>query len=58
MQVSGFSSFAKARASVFLAALATSCWAVSAAAQTAAAATSAPHAKFGTWGVDLSTRDL
>src|SRR6476620_12720670 len=40
----------------------TACWAIPAQAQTAApaAATTAtsPHAKLGTWGVDLTTRDL
>ena len=58
MRVSSFRSFGRARA-VLLAAAATTCWAVPAAAQTAApAAMAAPHAKLGTWGVDLSARDL
>jgi len=59
MRVSGFRSFGHARAALLLAATATGCWAVQAVAQTAApAAAAAPHAKLGTWGVDLSARDL
>ena len=59
MRVSGFRSFGHARAALLLAATATGCWAVQAVAQTAApAAATAPHAKLGTWGVDLSARDL
>ena len=59
MKVSGFSSFGKARAAALLAAAATTCLAASAMAQTPApAATTAAQAKFGTWGVDLSTRDM
>src|SRR4051794_37631122 len=54
MQVPGFKSFAK----VLLAALSTSCWAVPAAAQTAAPAQAARHAKLGAWGIDLAGRDL
>ena len=58
MRVSSFRSFGRARA-VLLAAAATTCWAVLAAAQTAApTAMAAPHAKLGTWGVDLGARDL
>ena len=58
MRVSSFRSFGRARA-VLLAAAATTCWAVPAAAQTAApTAMAAPHAKLGTWGVDLGARDL
>jgi len=59
MRVSGFRSFGHARAALLLAATATGCWAVQAVAQTAVpAAATAPHAKLGTWGVDLSARDL
>ena len=59
MRVSGFRSFGHARAALLLAATATGCWAVQAVAQTAApAAATAPHAKLGNWGVDLSARDL
>src|SRR4029079_19212639 len=59
MRVSGFRSFGHARAALLLAATATGCWSVQAIAQTAVpAAATAPHAKLGTWGVDLSARDL
>jgi putative endopeptidase len=61
MQVSGFRSFGRARAALLLAAAATTFWAGSAAAQpaaTAASAATAPHAKLGAWGIDLTGRDL
>jgi putative endopeptidase len=61
MKISGFRSFGRARASLLLTAAATACWTVPAVGQTAQAVTpaaSAPHAKLGTWGVDLSARDL
>ena len=59
MRVSGFRSFGHARAALLLAATATGCWSVQAIAQTAVpAAATTPHAKLGTWGVDLSARDL
>jgi putative endopeptidase len=58
MRVSSLTSFAAARAAVLLAAAATTSLAASAVAQTTAPAAPAPHAKLGTWGVDLSARDL
>src|SRR5882724_1951117 len=58
MQVSGFRSFPKARAAVLIAAASTACWVIPAAAQTAPAATAAPHAKLGAWGIDLAGRDM
>jgi putative endopeptidase len=59
MKISGFRSFGRARAALLAAAAATALVAAPASAQTAASATAdAPHAKFGAWGVDLSTRDL
>ena len=58
MKVSGFKSFAKVRASALLLAASTACWTMPVVAQTPAAAASALHAKLGTWGVDLSARDL
>jgi putative endopeptidase len=59
MKISGFRSFGRAHAALLAAAAATAVVAAPASAQTAASATAdAPHAKFGAWGVDLSTRDL
>jgi putative endopeptidase len=60
MKVSGFRSFAKLRASALLLAASTACWTMPVVAQTAAPATTAApgHAKLGSWGVDLSARDL
>jgi putative endopeptidase len=53
-----FTSFTRVRAALLTlaATTATACLAIPAGAQTPAAA--APHAKLGTWGVDLSARDL
>jgi len=55
MKTKGLKSFAVLIAS-------TACWAMPAQAQTSAPAAAttatAPHAKLGTWGVDLTTRDL
>jgi putative endopeptidase len=52
MQVSGFKSFRKMRASALLLVASTACWAIPAAAQSTA------HAKIGAWGFDLAGRDL
>ena len=55
MKTKGLKTFAVLGAS-------TACWAMPAQAQTSAPAAAttatAPHAKLGTWGVDLTTRDL
>jgi putative endopeptidase len=63
MQVTDFTTFAQARAAVLLLAASTACWTISAGAQTSAAVTTATtaspaHAKLGSWGVDLSARDV
>jgi putative endopeptidase len=61
MQFRSSTTFARVRAATLVLAASTACWAIPAFAQTvapAAAASAAPHAKLGTWGVDLSGRDL
>jgi putative endopeptidase len=52
MQVSGFRSFPKVRAATLALAVTAACWAIPVGAQTPA------RTKLGTWGVDLTARDL
>jgi putative endopeptidase len=59
MQAYGISKFARVRAAAILIAASTACWMSPASAQgSTATATATAHPKFGTWGVDLSSRDL
>ena len=62
MQFRSSTTFARVRAATLVLAASTACWAIPAAAQTAtpvaATPSAAPHAKLGSWGVDLSGRDL
>jgi putative endopeptidase len=54
----GLGNFARLRAAAFLLAASTACWTIPAHAEATATPAAPPHATLGTWGVDLSARDL